>query len=139
MAKVIVCPNKNHSGESCGIIFNNGMGLSDNEHRINEFRQKGYTIEDESTMAGMVKTMTDPELKLFHAYNAYVDSLGEAVQEVHSMFNFNAPGERDLAIQQLVRIARTYLLVDDSPRFTPYFWIVSGNKQHLNALKNRKV
>lgn len=139
MAKVIICPNENYSGESCGIIFNNGMGLSDNEYRINEFRHKGYAIEDEFAMAGMVKTMTDPELNLFHAYNAYIGALGDAVQEVHSMFNFNDLTERELAIRQLVRIARTYLLVDDSPRFTPYYWIVSGDKKHLNDLNNRKV
>ena len=145
MAKVIICPNGKYAGFQGKVVFEDGVGLTDNEYTIQQFRGKGYGVEDETDYDGIVQTMTDPELKLFHAYNSYVDALFECVEEIHSIYGLKpeligtVDYNKDAAYAELVRIAQTYLLVDDTPRFSPHSWVTSGNINHLSQLKNRKV
>ena len=44
MAKVIA-PNKEYTGLSAGIPFANGVGETDNEHLLQWFEGKGYTVD----------------------------------------------------------------------------------------------
>jgi|GEM_PF-414768 len=43
MAKVIA-PNQQYSGLSAGVMFVNGIGETDNEHLLQWFEEKGYTV-----------------------------------------------------------------------------------------------
>lgn len=44
MAKVIA-PNNQYTGLSASVMFINGIGETDNEHLLQWFEEKGYTVE----------------------------------------------------------------------------------------------
>ncbi|OUS70295.1 hypothetical protein B1748_29105 [Paenibacillus sp. MY03] len=44
MAKVIA-PNQHYSGMSASVMFTQGVGHTDNEHLLQWFEDKGYTVE----------------------------------------------------------------------------------------------
>jgi len=59
MAKVIA-PNKHYTGLSAGVMFNNGIGETDDVNRIKWFAQKGYLVEGyEADASDLVPTATD--------------------------------------------------------------------------------
>lgn len=46
MAK-IYAPNKGYTGVSASVPFCNGVGMTDDKHLIQWFREHGYTVEEE--------------------------------------------------------------------------------------------
>lgn len=45
MAKIIA-PNEQYTGLSAGVSFVNGVGETDDQHLIEWFESKGYTVEE---------------------------------------------------------------------------------------------
>lgn len=46
MAKVI-CPNGTYSGLSATVVFEGGVGETEDAHLLGWFREKGYAVEDD--------------------------------------------------------------------------------------------
>lgn len=66
---VIIAPNNKYNGESAGVHFRNGMGITDNQRAIEWFKEKGYEVRedvdavDEEDIKNDLNSKTVEELK----------------------------------------------------------------------------
>lgn len=49
---IIIAPNKNYNGESAGVQFRNGTGITNNERAIEWFKEKGYKVVEKQASDG---------------------------------------------------------------------------------------
>jgi len=74
MAKIIA-PNSNYCGTSAGVVFNKGVGSTDNPYLIDWFKNHGYTVKEETpeaengTPPDILDGMTAEELIVFAEEN----------------------------------------------------------------------
>ena len=60
----IKAPNKSYTGESFGVMFQHGIGKTDDPWLISRFKEKGFVVEDEPeevNTAGLQKQITKLE------------------------------------------------------------------------------
>lgn len=62
MAKVIA-PNRQYSGLSAGVMFTQGVGHTDNEHLLQWFEEKGYSVERVDPQAEAEKAAAQAQAK----------------------------------------------------------------------------
>ena len=62
----IKAPNKSYTGESFGVMFQHGIGKTDDPWLISRFKEKGFVVEDEPeevNTAGLKKQLKEIEKK----------------------------------------------------------------------------
>lgn len=74
----IYAPNKDYTGIVAGVVFNEGMGETNDKRLINWFQEKGYKIIEEKKEK-TVDEMTVDELKVYAVANEI--DLGEATKK----------------------------------------------------------
>lgn len=75
----IYAPNKEYTGVVAGVVFNKGIGETQDKRLINWFEEKGYKVESEPKKEKTVNEMTVDELKAYAVANEI--DLGEATKK----------------------------------------------------------